>query len=219
MAARETADASPVLEAFTLNEEASFYRAVVTDRHPAQLSWEGSERAAAVILHLERDPNDFQMVWRRTLSADLDSIIETMMGPDTPARADLISRIHPVFDATLVNNGLGVAVLTGLEVEVLEAYVDSGDGGEAPLLFPAPVAVLHRYKIPLPDPASFRHTIKSSAVPPIEVPPERAARIQVQLLMPFPAANYTLRIYFRFNDGALVQTATFRVSSGWGLPE
>lgn len=111
----------------------------------------------------------------------------------------LSDRLNPIFDVTVTNRGQGTAVLSGVEIAVVDFAESQGDAGEG--LGGAVIEVSHRYDFDLTTlHAQQRRHARFPIVPlspPLEIAPNEPTRFEIA----FNASSdietfYTLRVRF-----------------------
>lgn len=138
----------------------------------------------------------------------------------------ILDKLDPVFDVSFFNDGGGDAVLTGLRIKTYAADYMYGDSAERPTAKALPVAT--RYRILLEPISTFEAlegfhltadvvaklpAVDFPLVPPVQIPRNTAARIQLQLQSPNGLiAWYLMDIEFLFANARSVKTDRFRLA-------
>jgi hypothetical protein len=130
--------------------------------------------------------------------------------------SEILSRLFPVFDITLLNRGDDVAILRYVRVEVLDE--SPWGGGDASLGTPPEplLKVAERYVVDLAGHSSLdtpkRRSVPADLVPPLQIGPALPVRFQLQFT---PAASevrrYQLQLKFDCANADPVFTVPFSV--------
>lgn len=208
------------LVSFALNENESYYTAT-EDFDPLVSkyihSWEVSPRGEAIISAFywssghRRSASEIDVYVHDRVekgggnAADARYFAGLFGGGNAAAQQRELSKMSPVFDATILNRGGSAVVLTHVQIEVLNVWYAEEGGEEAPPPeLPRPLEVLHRYAISLDkiynDQYRNNEWPREELGPPIYIPNQQAARVQLQFHLSYLYARYVrFRVRFILN--------------------